>query len=108
MDYDKIVLNVPHSSLLGLYDSEYSGWKENPAFECDCVIKWTDWATDNIFAPNHNLKVNVDMCTSFSCHDSSLMPKDLNMTHWRQKDRELSTRILVVFIVRCHQRRRNS
>ena len=61
MDYDKIILNVPHSSLLGLYDSVYSGWKENPAFECDCVIKWTDWATDNIFAPNHNLKVNVDM-----------------------------------------------
>ena len=61
MDYDKIILNVPHSSLFGLYDSEYSGWKENPAFECDCVIKWTDWATDNIFAPNHNLKVNVDM-----------------------------------------------
>lgn len=61
MDYDKIVLNVPHSSLLGLYDPEYSGWKENPVFECDCVLKWTDWATDRIFAPNHNLKVNVDM-----------------------------------------------
>ena len=107
MDYDKIVLNVPHSSLLGLYDSEYSGWKENPASECDCVLKWTDWATDNIFAPNHNLKVNVDMHI-FQLSRFIIDAERLEHDPLEKKDRESSTRILAVFIVRYNLRRRNS
>lgn len=44
-----IVLNIPHSSINGVFDCELGGWAYNPNFVNDCVNKWTDWYTNFIF-----------------------------------------------------------
>lgn len=51
--FKKIVLNVPHASLEGLCDPQLSFWDLSPAFYNECILKWTDWYTDNLFSfPN--------------------------------------------------------
>lgn len=47
--YNSIVLNVPHASIEGLCDSN---WTLGPAFFSE-VKKWTDWYTDYLFGCNH-------------------------------------------------------
>lgn len=44
-----IVLNIPHSSINGIFDSKWGGWAYNPHFVNDCVNRWTDWYTDFLF-----------------------------------------------------------
>lgn len=44
-----IVLNIPHSSIAGIY-GPYGKWPRNPAFVNECVNRWTDWYTDLLFA----------------------------------------------------------
>lgn len=52
--YKSIVLNVPHSSIEGLCESN---WKLEPEFFSK-VKKWTDWYTDYLFVCNHpNIKM---------------------------------------------------
>lgn len=52
--YNSIVLNVPHSSIEGLCDSN---WTLEPDFFSN-VKKWTDWYTDYLFKCNHpNVKM---------------------------------------------------
>lgn len=52
--YNSIVLNVPHSSIEGLCDSN---WTLEPEFFSK-VKKWTDWYTDYLFRCNHpNIKM---------------------------------------------------
>lgn len=53
-NFDNIVLNIPHSSILGLF-SEFGGWKYN-ANLLNKAIKDTDWHTDFIF---HSDRDNV-------------------------------------------------
>ena len=48
--FNRIVLNVPHASLEGIYDRNMSFWPSNPSFMNDVVQKWTDWYTDFVFA----------------------------------------------------------
>lgn len=50
---EKIVLNIPHSSVNGIFDS-YGKWPRNPHFINDCVNKWTDWYTDFLFATTND------------------------------------------------------
>ena len=50
--YRKIVLNVPHSSIEGVFERKYSGWSFNSVFINECLIKWTDWHTDFLFNSN--------------------------------------------------------
>ena len=38
---EKIVLNIPHSSVNGIFDT-YGKWPRNHHFINDCVNKWTD------------------------------------------------------------------
>jgi len=45
-----IVLNIPHSSINGLFDKELGGWPQNPYFLNNHVQKWTDWYTDMLFS----------------------------------------------------------
>ena len=45
MNYDNLVLHIPHSSAEGLDDS---GWPMTDAFRT-IVNRWTDWATDSLF-----------------------------------------------------------
>lgn len=52
--FDNIVLNIPHSSILGLF-SKFGGWKHN-ANLLNKAIKDTDWHTDFIF---HSDRDNV-------------------------------------------------
>lgn len=52
--FDKIVLNVPHSSI---NDWDY-GWN-NPSQLFPHVKKWTDWFTDILFKPNEDLPVDM-------------------------------------------------
>lgn len=52
--FDNIVLNIPHSSILGLF-GKFSGWKYN-ANLLNKAIKDTDWHTDFIF---HSDRENV-------------------------------------------------
>ena len=61
MIYNKIILNIPHSSIVGVHDKQYCGWKENERFKKDCVLKWTDWDTNVIFAPKGHLEKSFEM-----------------------------------------------
>lgn len=47
--YNKIILNIPHSSNQGIFDVNIGGWKPNPHFINNCVNQWTDWWTDMLF-----------------------------------------------------------
>ena len=49
MNYKRIVLNEPHASVEGLYDSQLSFWNIDEHFINDIVLKWTDWHTDYLF-----------------------------------------------------------
>lgn len=49
MQYKRIVLNEPHASIEGLYDSNLSFWKIDERFINKVVLKWTDWHTDYLF-----------------------------------------------------------
>lgn len=55
---EKIVLNIPHSSVNGIFD-EYGKWPRNPHFINECVNKWTDWYTDFLFATTNEQVVSV-------------------------------------------------
>ena len=46
-----IVLNIPHTSINGVFDPKYGGWPHNQYFVNNCLNKWTDWYTDFLFAP---------------------------------------------------------
>ena len=52
--FNKIVLNVPHSSI---NDWNY-GW-DNPIQLFPHVKKWTDWFTDLLFKPNEDLPIDM-------------------------------------------------
>ena len=45
----KIVLNIPHSSLNGIFDKNIGQWPCNSYFMNECINKWTDWFTDFLF-----------------------------------------------------------
>lgn len=63
-----IVLNIPHSSINGLYDSRFGKWTKNPQFINDIVNKWTDWFTDYLFIENDlNIKSVVFPYSRFVC-----------------------------------------
>lgn len=53
--FDKIVLNIPHSSINGILDKD-SGWKMN-ANLINIMMRETDWHTDFIFNDENNPKV---------------------------------------------------
>ncbi len=44
-----IILNIPHSSVNGIFDKEIGGWHENPFFINGPVREHTDWFTDMLF-----------------------------------------------------------
>lgn len=46
---NKIVLNIPHSSLNGIFDKNIGQWPCNSYFMNECINKWTDWFTDFLF-----------------------------------------------------------
>lgn len=46
---NKIVLNIPHSSVNGIFDKNIGQWPYNSYFLNECVNKWTDWFTDFLF-----------------------------------------------------------
>ena len=48
-----IVLNIPHSSVNGLFDRDIGKWQRNALFINDCVNKWTDWYTDMLFSTDN-------------------------------------------------------
>jgi N-formylglutamate amidohydrolase len=54
-----IILNIPHSSINGIFDNEIGGWERNPFFINDCVNKLTDWHTDFIFKTSNPLVRSV-------------------------------------------------
>lgn len=63
-----IVLNIPHSSINGIFDVKIGGWGCNPYFINDCVRKWTDWFTDMLFnSDNENVKKVVFPYSRFVC-----------------------------------------
>ncbi|MCM1140994.1 MAG: N-formylglutamate amidohydrolase [Muribaculum sp.] len=49
MSNRNIVLNIPHSSISGIFDAEVGKWQRNPHFINECVNRWTDWWTDMLF-----------------------------------------------------------
>lgn len=51
MEKRNIVLNIPHTSINGVFDPQYGGWPHNQYFVNNCLNKWTDWHTDFLFAP---------------------------------------------------------
>lgn len=72
--FEKIVLNVPHSSYA---DAHVEEWSDKDAFVKE-VVKWTDWYTDWIFDSEDP---RVDMCklpmTRFSCDVERLIDDPL-------------------------------
>ena len=59
MQYNRIVLNEPHASIEGLYDSQLSFWNMDERFINDIVFKWTDWHTDFPFHGYKNEKIRT-------------------------------------------------
>ena len=49
MRYGSIVLNEPHASVEGLYDSNLSFWHIDERFLNEAVLDLTDWHTDFLF-----------------------------------------------------------
>ncbi len=45
--FNKIILNIPHSSFNGIFDTNLSGWQPN-ANIINQMMKETDWHTDFI------------------------------------------------------------
>ena len=45
-----IVLNIPHSSIAGIFDKEIGGWPRNAFFVNGPVKELTDWYTDMLFS----------------------------------------------------------
>ena len=63
-----IVLNIPHSSINGIYDSKFGSWCKNPLFFNEIVKKWTDWYTDYLFdTDNPNVTKVVFPYSRFVC-----------------------------------------
>ena len=63
-----IVLNIPHSSINGIYDEKYGKWCKSPLFINNIVNKWTDWYTDYLFSvDNSNIKKVVFPYSRFVC-----------------------------------------
>ena len=58
-----IVLNIPHSSINGIFDEEIGGWYENPFFINGPVRDHTDWYTD---IPRNFGHVRKKIALSFS------------------------------------------
>lgn len=48
----KIILNVPHASVEGVFDRE-NGWKVGIPFLQQKVKRWTDWFTDFLFSSDN-------------------------------------------------------
>lgn len=48
----KIILNVPHASLEGVFDRN-NGWKADIPSLQKQVMKWTDWFTDYLFSSDN-------------------------------------------------------
>ena len=55
---EKIVLNIPHSSVNGIFDA-IGKWPQDPRFISECVAKWTDWFTDFLFTSNNSKVAGV-------------------------------------------------
>ena len=65
-----IVLNIPHSSINGVFDKNFGEWQCNPYFIDDCLKKWTDWYTDMLFNPlsrKENVETIVFPYSRFVC-----------------------------------------
>ena len=59
MEKRNIVLNIPHSSINGVFDPKYGGWPGNQYFINNHLNRLTDWFTDFLFLPLSK-KENVD------------------------------------------------
>lgn len=57
---ERVVLNIPHASTMGIFDSEIGLWPRNPHFYNEAVREHTDWYTDMIFAPSPKFKGRVE------------------------------------------------
>ena len=67
---NKIVLNIPHSSVNGIFDVNIGRWPYNQYFVNECVKKWTDWFTDFLFlglSRQENVKTIVFPYSRFLC-----------------------------------------
>lgn len=63
-----IILNIPHSSIQGIFDPEIGRWAPNPHFVNDCVNRWTDWWTDMLFpSDDERIKAFVFPYSRFVC-----------------------------------------
>lgn len=45
-----LILNIPHSSVNGIFDEETGRWPRDARFINECVNKMTDWWTDMLFS----------------------------------------------------------
>ena len=57
MNYSKIIINLPHASVEGLYNQNLSFWKIDNYFINHLLYKWTDWHTDYLFGGLEHPKV---------------------------------------------------
>ena len=57
-DINKIVLNIPHASINGIF-GPYGKWPNNPHFINECVNRWTDWYTDFLFTTANKHVVSI-------------------------------------------------
>lgn len=57
---ENIVLNIPHSSIAGIFDKEIGGWPRNAFFVNGPIKNHTDWYTDMLFsAPSMEKVISV-------------------------------------------------
>lgn len=55
----KLVLNIPHSSVNGIFDPRIGRWPREAGFINEAVRKYTDWFTDFLFATERDNVVPV-------------------------------------------------
>lgn len=75
---NNIVLNIPHSSINGIFEAEFGAWPCNPHFVNDCVNRWTDWNTPLLFmglSKFENVQTVIFPYSRFVC-DAERLPND--------------------------------
>lgn len=102
-----IVLNIPHSSINGIFDAKFGKWSKSPFFINDVVKTWTDWYADYLFSTdNDGIKKVVFPYSRFVCDVEKTKDDEIIYTSFDNYRRAISEeeRENVLDLWRKHQK----
>ena len=73
---NNIVLNIPHTSINGIFDTTIGRWAHSSFFLNDCVKDWTDWYVDYLFC-NDRATAVVFPYSRFVCDAERLIDDEM-------------------------------